>query len=123
MAEHAPARFSDYTRIENALAADSRLGFHLDVGHAAVAGLKLDELLARTKGRLCHVHFSDNRGASDDHMPIGAGTIDWDRTIRLLQEYGYDEKITLEVFSSDRRMVVASAEKVRELWAKHSNGR
>lgn len=118
--EHPPARFGTYERIANAVNADARLGFHLDVGHAVVAGLKMKKLLELTKGRLSHVHFSDNRGSSDDHMPIGAGTINWDEVVSLLIEGGYDATITLEVFSSDRRHVIASRDKVRELWENHS---
>lgn len=119
MVEHPPATFGTCVRIGNALAADERIGFHLDVGHAFVAGLDLRELLARTRGRLTHVHFSDNRGASDDHMPIGAGHINWDEVIRLLINEGYDATITLEVFCSDRRHVVASKDKTREVWNRH----
>jgi L-ribulose-5-phosphate 3-epimerase UlaE len=49
--------------------------------------------------RLLHVHLSDNKGKSDDHLAIGAGTIDWKKELRLLKASGYDDTITLEIFT------------------------
>lgn len=96
------------------------LGFHLDIGHANIAtpGRKSHtaDLLSRYRDRLCHVHLSDNKGKSDDHLPIGAGTIDWKRELRLLKSAGYDDTITLEVFYGDADLIRYSANKVRELW-------
>jgi sugar phosphate isomerase/epimerase len=118
MAEHPPDREVPLETICAILAADARLGFHLDVGHAYVARLDLAEVLATLGERLCHVHLSDNRGRNDDHMPIGAGYIDWPAALGLLKACGYDGTITLEVFDQDdHTFLLASARKVREWWA------
>lgn len=95
------------------------MGFHLDVGHANlnVDGNRTDELLARFHKRLEHVHFSDNKGGiADLHLPLGAGLIPWDKIVSSLKKYGYDGTITLEVFSRDKRYLLASREKLLELW-------
>ncbi len=115
--EHPPLRRFGLTEICAILDADLRLGLHLDVGHAFVAGIDLEQLLDRLGSRLWHVHFSDNRGQEDDHMPIGAGKIDWWATIRLLKQFGYDDVITLEVFDQDHDFLLLSAQKVRGWWA------
>jgi sugar phosphate isomerase/epimerase len=117
MVEHVPDRSTSIDDIRAILDHDSRLGFHLDVGHANIGGDRLDGLLKAFADRLCHVHLSDNRGREDDHMPLGAGRIDWPRAIRLIKGTGYDATITLEVFSSDRDYLLQSAEKVRKWWA------
>ncbi|NJN67583.1 MAG: sugar phosphate isomerase/epimerase [Chloroflexaceae bacterium] len=65
---------------------------------------------------MVHVHLSDNRLRRDDHMPLGAGRIGWPRVIQLIQKTGYDDTITLEVFSTDPDYVLLSARKVREWW-------
>ncbi|MBC7807380.1 MAG: sugar phosphate isomerase/epimerase [Akkermansiaceae bacterium] len=96
------------------------LGLHLDIGHAniATAGRKSHtaDLLSHYADRLCHVHLSDNKGKGDDHLAIGAGTIDWKRELRLLKASGYDDTITLEIFYGDGELIRYSANKVRELW-------
>jgi len=117
MVEHVPDRSTSIDDIRTILDHDQRLGFHLDVGHAYIGGDRLDGLLKAFGGRLAHVHLSDNRGREDDHMPLGAGRIDWQRALRLIKRTGYDATLTLEVFASDRDYLLLSAEKVRNWWA------
>jgi len=98
-----------------------RVGLHLDIGHANIrtTGRKSHTagLLSRYADRLCHVHVSDNKGKSDDHLAIGAGTIDWKRELKTLKASGYDGTITLETFYGDAELVTYSLNKVRETWA------
>jgi len=117
MVEHPPIPSVSTDDIRAILRADQRLGFHLDVGHAYVGGDRLGGLLKAFSKQLCHVHLSDNRGRDDDHMPLGAGRIDWPRALRLLKERGYDGTMTLEVFAQERDYLLQSAEKVRRWWA------
>ncbi len=117
MVEHPPIPSVSIEDIATVLAADERLGFHLDVGHANVGDDKLEGLLNHFGSRLVHVHLSDNWGRNDDHMPLGAGAVNWPRAVRLIKQLDYDDTITLEVFSSDRDYLLLSAQKVREWWA------
>ena len=73
-------------------------------------------ILERYGNRLRHVHLHDNRGTGDDHLPLGAGTLDLTGCIRALKASGYDDTITLEVFTPDTQLVRFSAEKLRRLW-------
>lgn len=98
---------------------DARL--HLDVGHANLntEKNKTEEFLERFSDRLDHVHLSDNKGGSVDlHLPLGAGLISWDKIVQVLKRFKYDGTITLEVFSRDKRYLLASREKLLELWGK-----
>lgn len=94
------------------------LGLHLDIGHANINTRKshAPSLLARYSDRLKHVHLSDNKGKGDDHLAIGAGTIDWKRELKALKAAGYDGTITLEVFYGDSDLITYSRNKVRTLW-------
>jgi sugar phosphate isomerase/epimerase len=114
--ENVPGSFSSVETLKALLSAVPGLGFHLDVGHAHIRGNRFARLLGAFKSKLMHVHLSDNRFRADDHMPIGAGNIEWEEVIPALKKAGYDATITLEVFARDRRYVVASKEKVLELW-------
>lgn len=95
------------------------VGLHLDIGHANIgAGRKSNtaSLLARYGDRLKHVHLSDNKGKSDDHLAIGAGVIDWRRELRTVKASGYDGTFTLETFYGDSSLITYSQNRVRELW-------
>ena len=53
------------------------VGACFDIGHAHTVGAVpafLDVL-----GSADHLHLHDNHGMSDEHLPIGAGTVDWAR--------------------------------------------
>ena len=41
----------------------------------------------------------------DDHFPLGKGIIDFEKIASALNECGYDDTITLEIFSEDRRQL------------------
>lgn len=78
------------------------LGLHLDFGHTNI-GKDKPQAFCRSLGqKLRHVHLSDNRGYEDDHMPLGAGNMDWRKSIDALKATGYDGTITLEVFCGNR---------------------
>jgi len=111
--------FNTVEQIREALSLMPGLGFHLDVGHANlnVERNRTGEFLQAFRDRLVHVHLSDNFGKSEDlHLPLGAGNIDWKKMISALKGTGYDGTITLEIFSMDRRYLLFSREKLREIW-------
>jgi sugar phosphate isomerase/epimerase len=78
----------------------------LDTGHANIDDPEANRVLdfiTKFGHRIGHVHLSDNLGRRDDHFQLGKGTIDFDKIARALNECGYDDTITLEIFSEDRR--------------------
>ncbi len=117
--ENMDRTFNTVGRIQQVLSQMPQLGFHLDVGHANLTGEqnRSEEFLQAFHDRLAHVHFSDNFGQREDlHLPLGAGNIDWKKIISTLKDYGYDGTITLEIFSLDRRYLLFSRDKLREMW-------
>ena len=89
--------------------------FHLDIGHASLFGRKPEQFIKEFHQKLKHVHLNDNDRMRDLHLPMGAGSIDWRRTIKVLKKY-YNGTITLEVFSRDRDYALLSREKLIDLW-------
>ena len=70
----------------------------LDTSHAAVAGLDLFEARTRLRGRLAHVHLSDNAGKGwDSHLPVTEGVLPLDRFLDDLAAGGYAGTISLEI--------------------------
>ncbi len=93
----------------------------LDVGHAHIGrrrGHRTLEFIERFGPRISHIHASDNFGKEDSHLPIGAGNIDFRKIFKALKRIGYDQTITLEVFSRDRGYLKESRDKLSALAAR-----
>jgi sugar phosphate isomerase/epimerase len=101
-------------------AAFPELKLTLDTGHAHIGGgtRRILAFIDRFGDRIGHVHASDNFGRNDDHLPIGAGTIDFAAVAAKLKSTGYDDTITLEVFSRDRDYLRISREKLDRLFVR-----
>lgn len=91
---------------------------HLDIPHAFTsAGMQgIIEYIHAFRDRIVHIHWHDNNGIRDEHLPVGRGLIDHELIVRELRSINYDRTITLEVFtnSADGK---ASAEVLRKLWS------
>jgi sugar phosphate isomerase/epimerase len=90
----------------------------LDVGHANIRspeGKAIFSFIENFRERIVHVHAHDNLGEGDDHLPIGAGNIDWSQVVAELKK-GYDHTITLEIHSQDEDYLRISREKFARIW-------
>jgi len=68
--------------------------------------------------RIAHLHAHDNFGKEDNHLPLGCGKIKFDEIFSELKRTGYDDTLTLEVFSQDRDYVKLSLQKAKVMWNK-----
>jgi protein FrlC len=48
---------------------------------------------------IVHIHFIDSTPDSEDHLIPGDGAIDFEGTMRMLKQVGYDGYLSLELFS------------------------
>ncbi|UCC66496.1 MAG: sugar phosphate isomerase/epimerase [Deltaproteobacteria bacterium] len=105
---------------EEVFAAFPMLKLSLDTGHAHIGahGNRGVEFLRKFGERVAHLHFNDNFGNEDNHLPIGAGIIDFQGIVKELKKIGYDDTLTIEVFSRDRDYLRISREKVQEMWGR-----
>lgn len=90
----------------------------LDTGHANIEDNKGDRALRFLKmfiHRLGHVHVSDNHGKKDEHLPVGAGSVPLGKIAKVLKREGYDDTITLEIFTENRHELTASRERIRKM--------
>jgi sugar phosphate isomerase/epimerase len=122
--ENYKAPFDRVSTFKKVLTAVPGLKLHLDFGHANF-GLDHHGDFCNELGKdIRHVHFSDNRSRSDDHMPLGVGTVDWRNAVNSLTAIGYDGTITLEIFCNDPDMqykyLDMSRNLVLELWNQSS---
>ena len=83
----------------------------LDTSHAAVSHLDLLEALERLRGRLAHVHLSNNAGRGwDSHLPVDEGVLDLGPFLGALAADAFDGAIALEL---DLRDQMASDDALR----------
>jgi sugar phosphate isomerase/epimerase len=117
----APGSFAMGTpgQFREMLEAFPQFALTLDIGHTNLgpgsAARKAIDFIQEFPHKLGHIHVSDNFGKQDNHLPIGAGTIDYESVMKALVSSGYDESITLEIFSKDKEYLVTSRRKIQEM--------
>ncbi|MGC2384363.1 MAG: sugar phosphate isomerase/epimerase family protein [Nitrososphaeraceae archaeon] len=91
---------------------------HLDIPHAFTSGgmASVIEYINTFRDKIIHVHWHDNHGQKDEHLPIGEGFIDHQTAVKALRDIGYDRTITLEVFTNIND-AKSSADKLRTMWS------
>ena len=90
------------------------LKFIYDTGHAHVSSYDDLEYIDLLKDYLYHIHFSDNHGISDEHKPIGEGTIDFKSLFKKLNEIKYPELHCLEIIFKDYNDLVDYAGRIEK---------
>lgn len=71
------------------------LKFCLDTGHANM-GEGVLEYINNFHDKLCCVHYHDNNGLNDEHLPIGEGNIPWEELAEKLININYQGPIISE---------------------------
>lgn len=72
-----------------------------DTGHANCEGSQYDEIMA-VGDELYAIHYNDNRGGLDEHLPPFMGTLNHDEIINALIDVGFKGYFTLESGSALR---------------------
>lgn len=124
MIENTPENFNCAWQLGELLDPLPELGLHLDIGHCNLRVSKntTEEILRAYGPRLKHVHLHDNKGGTADlHLSLGAGNIDILHNLKLLRAAGYDDTITLEVFTPDKHYLAYSRDVLKRLWEEAIN--
>jgi sugar phosphate isomerase/epimerase len=91
---------------------------HLDIPHAFTSGgmESVIDYINTFRDKIIHIHWHDNHGSRDEHLPIGQGSIDHQKAIKVLKDIDYDRTITLEVFTANSNDAKSSANQLRTMW-------
>ncbi len=125
MIENLPGDYNSAEQLGELLQPMPKLGLHLDIGHAnlLVPYNTTGEILRAWGKRLRHVHLHDNKGGHADlHLPLGAGNLDLRGSLQALIDCGFDDTITLEVFTPDRHFFAYSRDVLRRTWDELKSG-
>jgi len=74
----------EFLRLAKALAG-ADLHLLLDLGHLHVMHDDTVEAAREVPLSVCEVHVSDNKGRTDEHMPLGRGTMPIDDIARVMR--------------------------------------
>lgn len=84
----------------------------LDTGHARMDGRDsggIASFVDDHADRISHVHLNDTRGPSDEHLPFGAGTLDFEAILGAFPD-DWEGTLSLEVYTLEYDYVAASRE-------------
>ena len=73
------------------------VGFNVDTGHAVLHGMNPGDVVRLMGERLYTTHLQDNFGERDDHLPPGAGTIEWPPVLKALRKAHYEGTLMVEI--------------------------
>jgi len=91
----------------------------LDTGHARVTGYDDDETAAFVSDhadRISHVHLNDTRDEADEHLPFGAGTVDFERILAAFPA-DWTGTLSLEVGTDSPEYLRTSVERLEHMLA------
>jgi len=90
------------------------MGMTLDIGHVETNyPQKFEGFYREFKDRIRHIHIHDGKG--ENHIPIGAGKIDFEAIVKTLKR-SYDSTITLEVHAEDPHYTQYSRDRLEIMW-------
>ncbi len=74
-----------------------RFGFCLDTGHLHIAGENITQTITSYGEDLLAVHLHDNHGKTDEHLPLGEGSLSVEDLIQGLSEISFKGVFSLEL--------------------------
>ncbi len=74
---------------------NDEIGMVLDVAHANLNN-QINDFIQQFSEKIIHMHLSDNQGASDQHLGIGYGNLDWQSFAKAVKEAQYDKLLMIE---------------------------
>jgi sugar phosphate isomerase/epimerase len=78
-----------------------RIGVCLDLGHVNYTPVPPEMWFDTLGDRIGYIHLSDNNSAYDEHLPLGEGTVDWEKVDGLWKQLNRKVPLTLEVGGPD----------------------
>lgn len=95
---HLLAELADFHRLRAALDGHPLLGLTLDIGHCqCLEPVPPEQCVRDAAPWLRHVQVEDMRRGVHEHLPFGAGEIDFPPVLAALRETGYTGLVTVEL--------------------------
>ncbi|KPC95267.1 sugar phosphate isomerase/epimerase family protein [Streptomyces albus] len=113
---HLLSDLDGFHRLRTALGDPAALGLTLDVGHCqCLEPLPPDACVRAAAPWLRHVQIEDMRRGVHEHLPFGAGEIDFPPVLAALRDAGYEGLVTVELPRDSHAGPDRAAESIRFL--------
>jgi sugar phosphate isomerase/epimerase len=92
----------------------------MDIRHVFTSGrmTSVIDYINTFRDKIIHIHWHDNHGQKDEHLPIGEGLLDHQKAVNALKDMDYDKTITLKVFTTNSSNdAKSSADELRTMWS------
>lgn len=76
---------------------DRNFGAVLDTGHQNAQKEILPLSVEKLGDRICYVHVSDNDSRTNEHLPLGQGTIDWEGVFLALKKHQFSGYVAIDL--------------------------
>lgn len=99
------------------IASQTGCSLTFDTGHARTMGYDeadMASFLEAHAGSVSHLHLNDTRDATDEHLPFGAGTIDFETVLSAFPD-SWEGTLTLEITTTNYEYITFSHQKLSEL--------
>jgi sugar phosphate isomerase/epimerase len=87
-------------------------GAIIDVGHAHINHWDTCRVITALNRRISAFHLQDNDGKTDEHLPLFAGTIDWQKLIETIKQHAPQAAFVFEYADGNYKN---AAELIKEL--------
>ena len=81
---------------------DERIGVCLDIAHASISPVPIEEWFNKLSKYIKHIHINDNDKIVDSHMELGKGIIDYKNAYKLINKLPDDTSILIEIRDYDK---------------------
>lgn len=89
---------------------ETSIGLTLDIGHANVNN-QIDCFFEKLPEKIVHAHLHDNHGKFDEHLGLGDGNVDWQKTVRTFKRISFKGTLVIE----STKNVEESIQRLKEL--------
>ena len=86
-----------FVAVAGIVKSEKLFGFCFDSGHANIRLREQSAECEKYKHRICSVHLHDNDGSGDQHQAPFYGTVDWEKTAKLLDSSAYTGVLNFEL--------------------------
>ena len=76
---------------------DENFGVLFDTAHLHPQKEILPLSIEKLGRKIYYLHVADSNGVSNEHLPIGAGTVDWEGVFSALEKHGFDGEIGIDI--------------------------
>lgn len=90
-------------RLAERLCRNENFGLCFDYAHASLTRIPVKEWAEKLSKYIRHIHINDNDFASDLHLAVGSGKINWNEFYSLYGKYMNDASVLIETSSPENQ--------------------